>query len=212
MATTILIVYIIVGLIQEASGLFFWETPRKITKALLLPVLIVFYFAASSSVLVTVIIAFAFSWLGDVLLIKKEIPKFFRLGMVAFLLSHVFYIVAFLSLTNGIHLTVLIVSCVIAAVAEIFLPRIINPPKAMKIPIIVYGVVILVMSVAALQYMLSAINIRTILLFAGSVIFIFSDCFMSYHAFREKPKYFNAMTMLPYIIAQGLIAWGLAGA
>jgi hypothetical protein len=29
------------------------------------------------------------------------------------------------------------------------------------------------------------------------------DTFMAYHLFHGKPKYFNFLTMIPYIIAQG---------
>jgi len=50
--------------------------------------------------------------------------------------------------------------------------------------------------------MLSDLSPGPVLLFAGSIVFIFSDVFMTYLAFGKKPKYFNALTMLPYIIAQ----------
>jgi uncharacterized membrane protein YhhN len=162
--------------------------------------------------LAVVIIAIIFSWLGDLFLIRKDEPKFFRLGLVAFLLSHVFYIVAIVLITNNIHVTALIISIVIALAAEFLLPKIIKPPKAMFGAVIVYGIVILTMSVCAMQYMLSCISLGSVLVFIGSVVFIFSDTLMTYLAFREKPKYFNAITMLPYIIAQGLIIFGLSAA
>ena len=210
MSAVILGVYALVGAINEASAIRFWGAARKLTKAALMPVLLIYYGVAAQHFLAVAVIAIALSWLGDILLIRKDEPKFFRLGMVAFLLSHVFYTIALIAMTRGLHVPVLIGSIVVALVAEVFLPKLINPPKAMRGAIIVYGVVILTMSVCALQYMLSNPSLGSVLLFAGSIIFIFSDVLMTYLAFGRKPKYFDAITMAPYIIAQGLIVFGLA--
>ena len=212
MSAIILGVYALAGIIHEVSAIRFWEGMRKITKAVLMPILLIYYIVTSANLLVAALIAIVFSWLGDFFLIRKEEPKFFRLGLVAFLLSHVFYIVTLVLITRSFHIPALIVSIGVALVAEFFLPKIINPPRAMRGAVIVYGIVILAMSVYALQYMLSALTLGSVLLFAGSIIFIFSDTLMTYLSFGKKPKYFNAITMLPYIIAQGLIIFGLAGA
>ena len=212
MSAILLGVYALAGIIHEVSAINFWDLARKFTKASLMPILLIYYIVTSANLLVVALIAIIFSWLGDIFLIRKEEPKFFRLGLVAFLLSHVFYIVTLVLITHGLHIPALIVSIAVALVAEFLLPRIINPPKAMRGAVIVYGIVILAMSVYALQYMLSGLSLGSVLLFAGSVIFIFSDTLMTYLSFGKKPKYFNAITMLPYIIAQGLIIFGLAGA
>ena len=212
MSVIILGVYALAGIVHEISAIRFWEGTRKFTKAALMPVLLIYYIITSANLLVVALIAIVFSWLGDIFLIRKEEPKFFTLGLVAFLLSHVFYIVTLVLITRGFHIPALIVSIGAALVAEFFLPKIINPPKAMRGAVIVYGIVILAMSVYALQYMLSALTPGSVLLFAGSVIFIFSDTLMTWLSFGNKPKYFNAITMLPYIIAQGLIIFGLSGA
>jgi uncharacterized membrane protein YhhN len=216
MPAIILGLYALTGLIHELSAIRFWEANRKFTKAALMPLLLLYYTAAAANVLPVACIAIMCSWLGDVFLIRKDDPKFFRLGMAAFLLSHVFYIVTLVLMTHGLHIPVLAVSIAAALAAEFLLPKIINPPPAMRSAIIVYGIVILAMSVCALQYMLTALSLGSILIFAGSIIFIFSDTLMTSlafgrSAFGKKPKYFNAITMLPYIIAQGLIVFGLAG-
>ena len=211
MSGVILLIYALVGSVHELSAIKFWDLARKITKAALMPVLLIYYIVTANNLLSVAIIAIIFSWLGDILLIRKDEPKFFRLGLVAFLLSHIFYIITVVLLTQSLHIPVLIVSIVVALVAEFLLPRIINPPKAMRGAVIIYGIVILTMSVYALQYTMSSISLYSVLLFIGSVIFIFSDTLMTYLSFGKKPKYFNAITMLPYIIAQVLIIFGLAG-
>ena len=210
MPVIVLGVYMLAGIIHEISALRFWEGIRKFTKAALMPILLAYYIMAAPNALAVAIAAIILSWLGDIFLIRKDEPKFFRLGLVAFLLSHAFYIATLIIIAQGLRVPALIISMAVALVAEIFLPKIIKPPKAMCGAVIVYGIVILAMSVCALQYMLSSLSIRSVLAFAGSIIFIFSDTLMTYLSFREKPKYFNAITMLPYIIAQGFIIFGLA--
>jgi uncharacterized membrane protein YhhN len=179
----ILGVYALAGVVHEVSAIRFWDLTRKFTKAALMPVLLIYYIVTSANLLAVALIAIIFSWLGDIFLIRKDEPKFFRLGLAAFLLSHIFYIIALVLITHGLHIPALIVSIVVALVAEILLPKIINPPRAMRGAVIVYGIVILAMSVCALQYMLSGMSPGSVLLFAGSVIFIFSDTLMTYLSF-----------------------------
>jgi len=203
-------VYALVSLAHEVSALRFWHIARSITKCLLMPVLLVYYCVTANSPLVVAILAIVFSWLGDVVLLGKANMNYFRLGMVAFLLSHVFYIVTLVGLTHSWHIPALIASIVVAVAAVAVLPRVVKPPKGMLIPIIVYGVAITAMSICALQYALSAPSAPSIALFVGSLVFIFSDALLAYLSFGRQPKYFNAITMPPYIIAQVLIVIGLA--
>ncbi|MDR3247774.1 MAG: lysoplasmalogenase [Treponema sp.] len=224
-------VYILIGLVNLMSAAFFWETPRKITKAALMPVLLAFYIFSAGDLIIPVIPALIFSFAGDVLLIKKEDPRFFKLGLAAFLVSHIFYIISFLLLagilygqaagggvvqpaslpsrnevTHGIGL---IVSIIVGVPLGLLILKLLNPSKVMRIPVTAYAVVIELMSIAALQLMLARFNGPSILIFAGSLGYIFSDSFMAYFSFNGKPKYFNFMTMLPYIIVQGCIVGGL---
>ena len=210
MSAIILGFYAFAGVIHEVSAVRFWDKTRKFTKAALMPVLLIYYVAVAANMLTVALIAIVFSWLGDISLIRKDEPKFFRLGLVAFLLSHIFYLVTLVLMTHGLHIPALAASTGIALVAEFLLPKIINPPRAMRGAVIVYGIVILAMSVCALQYMVSSPSLGSVFVFAGSIVFIFSDTLMTYLSFGKRPKYFNAITMLPYIIAQGLIIIGLA--
>ena len=212
MPLIILGVYALVGLTHEVAGLRFWDVVRRVTKCLLMPVLIVYYCVRADGPLIVAIIAIVMSWIGDVILLGKDNNNLFRLGMAAFLLSHVFYIITLVGLTHSWHIPALIVSIVVALALVVVMPRIINPPKMMRIPIIIYSVAISAMSVCALQYALSAWTATSITLFVGSLVFLFADALLAYLTFGRKPKYFNAITMLPYIIAQVLIVIGLAAA
>ena len=203
-------IYCIVALVNLVSAYFFKEGLRKVTKCLLMPTLLGFYLMQTEHVYLMVIAAIVFSWAGDIFLIKKDKPLFFRMGLVAFLLSHVFYIIAFLEQTASYNFVALAISAVVVIPLTILILKKINPPKPMKIPVAVYAATIMMMSMAALQLMLASPFLPAILIFAGSIVFIYSDSSMAYLLFGEKPKYFNVITMIPYIIAQGVIIMGLA--
>jgi len=202
-------IYCLTAVINLVSALLFKETLRKITKCCLMPALLVFYIFNAGQIDFLVIAALVFSCAGDVLLINKDKQVFFRLGLAAFLLSHVFYIIAFLTKAGSLNITVLIISAVTAVPVVLVLLKLLNASPQMRIPVIVYAIVIVVMSLCALQLMLAYPVFAGILIFAASLVYIFSDTFMAYLLFNGKPKYFNFITMLPYIIAQGGIIIGL---
>ena len=198
-----------VALVNLVSAYLFKEGLRKLTKCLLMPTLLVFYLLQTEHVYLMVVAAIVLSWAGDAFLIKKDKPLFFRLGLVAFLLSHVFYIIAFLQLTASFNLIALVISVVVVIPLTIIVLKKVNAPKPMKIPVAVYAATIMMMSMAALQLMLASPFLPALLIFVGSLVFIYSDSYMAYLLFGKKPKHFNVITMIPYIIAQGCIIMGL---
>ena len=213
-------IYCLAGIVNLVCAFYFKEGLRKISKCCLMPALFIFYFLASEQILFLVIAALAFSWAGDILLINKDKPVFFKLGLAAFLVSHVFYIIAFLTLAGSINTIALIISVVVAVPVTLAILKLLNANAQMKIPVAVYAVVIMLMSMAALQLMLArpgfsypAMEPKTgaafILVFAASLVYLFSDSYMAYLLFHTKPRHFNVVTMIPYIIAQGGIIFGL---
>jgi len=174
-----------------------------------MPTLLAFFLLQTSNVYFTVVAAIIFSWAGDALLIQKEKPLFFRLGLAAFLLSHVFYIITFLYLAKSFNYAALVVSAVVVIPLTIIILRKLNAPKPMRIPVAAYAIIIMLMSMAALQLMCAWPFFPTILVFVASVVFVYSDSSMAYLLFNKQPKQFNAITMIPYIIAQGGIIMGL---
>ena len=202
-------VYWLVGIINLVCAFFFRELVRKITKACLMPVLLGFYLVGTDSIMVLIVMALVFSWVGDVLLINKDKPVFFKLGLASFLISHLYYLIAFLVFAGTFHLVTLIISLVIAIPLTVYLLKLLNPSKEMKIPVTAYAVVITLMSLAALQLLVAHPCVATTLIFVGSLVYLFSDSLMAYLLFHTKPKHFNVITMVPYIVAQGCIVLGL---
>ena len=202
-------IYCVIGIINLASAFFFKEGLRKISKCCLMPALLVFYLFGAGQIFFPVIAAIIFSWAGDILLINKDKQAFFKLGLAAFLVSHIFYIIAFLTLSGRINVLALVVSVVIAVPVTVAILKLLNAQAPMKIPVAAYAVVIMLMSISALQLMLARPSFAGILIFVASMVFLFSDTCMAYLLFHGKPKYFNLITMIPYIIAQGGIIMGL---
>ena len=202
-------IYCIIGIINLLSALFFKESLRKISKGCLMPALLAFYLLAAERILFPAIAALIFSCAGDIFLIYKDRQIFFKLGLAAFLISHIFYITAFLFLAENVNTLALIISIVIAVPMGLAILKLLNADPPMKIPVAAYAFVIILMSMTALQLMLARPGYAGIIVFSGSIVYLFSDTFMAYHLFHGKPKYFNFITMIPYIIAQGGIIAGL---
>jgi uncharacterized membrane protein YhhN len=202
-------IYCLIGIANLAGALFFKESLRKISKICLMPSLLFFYFLGTERILFPVIAALVFSWAGDILLIYKDRQIFFKSGLAAFLVSHIFYIIAFLVTAGNINNTALIISAVIAIPLGLTILKLLNASPPMKIPVAAYAVAIIFMSMAALQLMLALPGFAGIIIFSASLLYLFSDTFMAYLLFHGKPKYFNLITMIPYIIAQGSIITAL---
>jgi len=209
------VIYCAIGIINLASAFFFKEGIRKFSKICLMPALLVFYLLGTDQTLFPVIAALLFSWAGDILLINKDKQIFFKSGLAAFLVSHIFYIIAFVFLAGRINMPALVISAVIAVPVTLVILKMLNASPPMKIPVAAYAVVIMLMSIAALQLMLAGLSFAGhnqmpgIFIFAASLVYLFSDTCMAYLLFHGKPRYFNVITMIPYIIAQGGIVMGL---
>ncbi len=191
------------------------EDIARILKPFLLPILV---FAVASSahfgtkkILIT---ALTFSWIGDVILLfadKGEI--YFILGLVAFLVSHVFYIVLFskqtisktiknkISFGAGIGLIVIYFLMMISTLA----------PKlgSLTIPVVIYAVVISTMLFYALKgsFQWNTIPYQSVLI--GAIFFISSDSILAFNKFDQPIPYASFLIMITYLAAQFCIVWGI---
>jgi uncharacterized membrane protein YhhN len=191
------------------------EEIARILKPFLLPILV---FAVASSahfgtkkILIT---ALTFSWIGDVILLfanKGEI--YFILGLVAFLVSHVFYILLFskqavsktiknkISFGAGIGLIVIYFLMMISTLA----------PKlgSLTIPVVIYAVVISTMLFYALKgsFQWNTIPYQSVLI--GAIFFISSDSILAFNKFDQAIPYASFLIMITYLAAQFCIVWGI---
>ena len=182
---------------------------QKVTKVCLLPLLLAVYMASAKNFFSAVLLAIVFDWGGDVLLLRSNEKKFFRLGLSCFLAGHLCYILSLIRFTGTFNGGAFAASAAAAAVLGVAALRLIRPGEDMRLPVIVYLIVIELMALGSFQLLLYRRDLMGTVIFGGSLCFLFSDAVLGYFVFRSMPKYGNAAVMLPYILAQTGIIWGL---
>jgi uncharacterized membrane protein YhhN len=187
------------------------EKLRVVTKVCLMPLLLTIYVLGADRLFVPVILALIFGWGGDVFLIKGSDLRFFRLGLASFLIGHLCYISSFVYFTGTFNMPAFIVSAAAAVLLGFAVHSIIRPVKAMNLPAICYEIIILLMSLSALQLLLYRRDEWGLLIFAGSLCFLISDAILAYFTFRTRPKYGDFFVILSYLAAQSGIIWGIMG-
>jgi len=204
----------------------FLEDPKKqrvhfASKPFLMPLLIVYYYtsAIEAGFNVNVLIAFgvALGFVGDVSLLWPKKQAFFIVGLFAFLLGHVLYVVAFISAMNAFstvpwwfYFTAIGFMGYFYVSFRLFRPYL----KEMLVPVAVYLTLLLTMSFIALAVVVSATvgNVRQPwYLFLGSLSFIASDSLLANQIFRKPFKYDQAIIMITYILAQFFIVQAYLG-
>jgi uncharacterized membrane protein YhhN len=191
------------------------EEIARYLKPFLLPLLVVAVCLSEKFKTKTLLLtALTFSWIGDVILLfadKGEI--YFILGLVAFLVSHVFYIVLFskqtisktisnkLSFVAGIALILLYFFGMITTLG----------PKlgSLTVPVVIYAIVISSMLFFALKgsFQWNTIPYQAVLV--GALFFIASDSILAFNKFYEPIPYASFLIMITYLAAQFCIVWGI---
>jgi uncharacterized membrane protein YhhN len=184
--------------------------PRALSKVCLLPLLLGFYILRAEHFLVPAALALFLGWTGDIFLLSINYKQFFKLGLGSFLLGHLCYILSMIFFTENFNIPALIIATAAALALGIPVMMLIKPDRTMRVPVIVYGIVIELMGIFALALMLSRRAPPGIAAFAGSLCFLFSDSVLAYFTFRTLPRYGNLLVMIPYMAAQLCLTLALA--
>jgi uncharacterized membrane protein YhhN len=156
-----------------------------------------------------VVAGLIFCFGGDVFLALPQ-SKSFLLGLVSFLVGHVFYVIGFFSVArpNGWTWVSLLLAAMISGLVYLWLRAHLGK---MKGPVIGYMVVITVM-VCAASSVLGVPGFKVsgrVMAFSGAVAFYFSDVFVARDRFMKK-EFVNRLVGLPmYYAGQFLIAFSL---
>jgi len=146
---------------------------------------------------------------GDVLLIFSQ-KKAFLIGLVSFLLGHVCYVFGFFQLSQISTLVWFIAA--VASAFSIFVFIWLKPHLgSMVMPVLCYMIVITVMVIAAGSVLLDIDLPRNarFTIFAGALLFYFSDLFVARNRFLEK-TFINRLFGLPlYYTGQFLLAFSI---
>ena len=174
---------------------------RFFTKPLLLPILILMYFSRGKSEKIPLDLFFtaglALSFFGDLFLLFNW---GFLPGLGSFLLAHLFYIISFKKkLQKRISkFWPIILSLYASILLVILFPYL----KEMKIPVIIYAVVIATM-------MYNALKTHNRNLIIGALLFLISDTLLSVYLFLQPLMILNLLVMATYILAQLFLVSGM---
>lgn len=208
-----ILLFFIALLINIVSGETGNEWVQYVSKIALMPLLFFLFannqtFSFSKSRFIAA--ALFFSWAGDVLLLfQAKDSLFFMLGLSAFLLAHVFYILFFLNILKpeAIKIKPILVIAVVSyylALVSILFSHLGN----MKIPVLVYGVVISTMLLLALHLLFIKKREAGWWMLTGAVLFVLSDSILAVNKFYHPFTGSSAAIMITYGLAQFCIIKG----
>ena len=164
-----------------------------------------------------VLLAILFSFVGDTaLMFESSESLFFMLGLGAFLISHVFYILAYRQhqyqrigdALHGIRKIRFAFPIVLAGTGLIV---ILYPTLgALKFPVMVYALVLVLMVLNGLFRYGRTTNKSFWMVFGGAVLFMVSDSLLAIDKFLQSIAHPGLLIMSTYISAQFLIVEGLS--
>ena len=158
-----------------------------------------------------VVAALFFSWVGDILLMfQARNSIFFLLGLSAFLLAHVCYIIFF----HGIRVRENIKSnlwlLLIVVIYYAILITILSPHLGdMKLPVRIYGIVISFMFMLAMHMLFIKNKTAGKWMMIGALLFVISDSALAINKFYQSFEFAGIIIMLTYGLAQLFIIEGV---
>lgn len=212
-----ILLFLLVLAADVAALLFAWPTGEFIFKTLLVPMLLVGLLQHkknTSQINWLVIMAgLVTAWAGDVLLLfSADIPKFFILGLVCFLCTHLAYILYFSRYKKKIKswflqhplLTFLVVLYAVSLFA-LLQPHL----GGLMAPVGVYTLVITIMMLKALSVQpLLPVAASRFYFVAGAALFVLSDSLLAINKFYQPLTFAGPLIMLTYGLAQLLVVCG----
>ncbi len=157
-----------------------------------------------------VLLALMFSWIGDVLLLFQQNDSlFFLLGLSAFLVAHIFYILFFHQvrvrekIKGRLWIVLIVVVYYVALIALLS-----SYLGEMKFPVRVYGIVISLMFMLAMHMLFIKDKAAGQRMMAGALLFILSDSALAINKFYQSFPFAGILIMLTYALAQFFIVEG----
>ena len=210
-----LFLFLIVSATELLAVAFHWPILNAAAKPCIMLSLIGFYVLGTSSRSSAFILALFFCWAGDVLLLfQAEAELFFIVGLVAFLVGHTLYIVAYRQLqwpgrkhelmpTQKMRFSFPIILAGTGLIVVLF-PTL----GGLKIPVLVYALVLMLMVMTALFRYGRTPIVSFWMIFAGAALFMISDSLLAINKFYAPIPDGGFFVMLTYCVAQYLIVKG----
>lgn len=185
---------------------------RQITKPVLMPLLLLFYWLKADAPTFLVMLALVLSTIGDIFLLWPGKQGTFIAGLLSFLTAHVLYIVVFAGAAaraNGLPVWFYLAAIpYLLYCTGLFLA--LRPHLGpMKAPFVLYSAVIAAMSLASLLRTPGFSGAGFYMPFIGSLLFMASDSVLAINTFRSKIPRGDVYIMSTYVTAQVLIVAGM---
>jgi uncharacterized membrane protein YhhN len=214
-ASPFLILFFLVSIAELLAVSLGWSEVHMVAKSLIMLSLIGYYMGAVGKRNGHFIRAMFFCWAGDVLLLKQaDDEMFFILGLVAFLIGHLLYILAYRELrwadkASGLLMPQKIRVSFPVALAGTGLIVILLPTLGgLMIPVIVYAIVLMGMVMASFFRYGRTTPDSFWLVASGALLFMASDSILAINKFHTPFGQAGPLIMLTYILGQYLIAEG----
>ena len=148
-----------------------------------------------------IIIGLFFSMFGDIFLMFSE--KDFVPGLIAFLLAHLVYIAAFISVDGILYSWIFFIFLIVG----ILIFRMLNKKLGkLQIPVAIYISAIAIMTWQSWELYISTGSYGFGLAALGTLFFLISDFALSVNKFLKPMNYAQIIILPTYFIAQWLIA------
>lgn len=217
-----LILYLLNGIVTIFAGNAGYTMLMYSTKVLMMPLLVLYLYQQSGKIkrYRFIYLALFFSWLGDIFLMfprdaaSPSAMLLFICGLLAFLTGHLNYILHFINEAKSKKKATIIVEkpyLVVPFLLYVFLLlKLLFPTLGdMKLPVILYGLVITFMLLTAFNRKNLVAEASFYVVFVGAVLFILSDSCIAINLFYKPFGAAGILIMSTYIAAQLCIVKGI---
>lgn len=213
--------YVALGVAHVAAEAIGVYTLAAWTKPWLMPLLGTWFWRATPAkgrfLRSSVLVALAFSTLGDVLLLfsqGKQGELFFLLGLLVFLFAQLSYSGGFFAEARHskgfLHRSPLSgVALVVFGVGFLYWlwPGV---PEGLRLPIVLYGVALMGVSLSVLHVRFQLGEMAFSQAMSGALLFLLSDCLLAAARFGHTFLHSRAVIMATYLLGQWLLVHGAA--
>lgn len=204
LSKVLITVFLIVSILDIIAVAMEYPVMQAVFKPMIMLSLMAAYYFSAAKINPWYLLAMAFSFLGDVLLMDKN--NLFLAGIAAFLGTQLIYIFIIKKGVKKSRARDLLISIVPFLIFYSLLISVLQKNLGtLTVPVMVYGMAISIFGMAALLLYLQNKNPITRMLLMGAILFIVSDSMIALQKFHAARTWYPVAIMATYVMAQFLI-------
>jgi uncharacterized membrane protein YhhN len=187
---------------HTASKVKLFSVFKPLTTIFIIALSAIIYFESQSFYSLIVLISLFFCLIGDIFLIEY---KHLVAGIASFLIAHIGFIIAFISLYGfSYQITPVLILGIVSALFYLYL---FNSLSKYTVSVAVYFLVIVVMNWQGIGLLYKDISCRNLLIALGSVLFLISDSVIAINKFKVEFKASEPIILSTYWLAICLLVF-----